>query len=233
MAFSSVGLADQDIDELENLEQNLFKDLTRDLGATLNYKTLAPANSFGTLGFDIGVEASGTHLDSEAFEEATSENVPGTLWLPKVRIMKGLPFGFDIGAMYSAVPASNIKLFGAELRYALIDGGLISPSVSLRGSYSVLNGVDDLDITTKGLELSVSKGFSILTPYAGVGAVWVDGDPNNVVSTSSGQPLDRESMTLTKYYIGLDLDLGLATFAAEAEQTGDNTTTSAKFGLRF
>jgi len=142
-----------------------------------------------------------------------------------LHVSKGLPFGFDVGAFYTSVPSSNIGLVGGELSYALFEGGVISPAVSVRGTYSRLTGVDQLDMTTKGLELSISKGFAFFTPYAGVGQVWIDS------ATNTGW--EDESLTKNKYFLGFNLNLGLMNIAAETEQTGDNTSTSAKIGVRF
>lgn len=220
----SVSLAG-DIDNVGSLSQNLFKDLTSDLGAALSYKAIRPAEPMGTLGFDIGFEVTSTKMESDALELATSGNAPNELIVPKLHVSKGLPFGFDVGAFYTSVPSSNIGLVGGELSYALFEGGVISPAVSVRGTYSRLTGVDQLDMTTKGLELSISKGFAFFTPYAGVGQVWIDS------ATNTGW--EDESLTKNKYFLGFNLNLGLMNIAAETEQTGDNTSTSAKIGVRF
>lgn len=214
-----------DIDNVGGLSQNLFKDLTADLGAALSYKAIRPAEPMGTLGFDIGFEITSTKMESDALELATTGNAPSQLIVPKLHVSKGLPFGFDVGAFYTSVPSSNIGLVGGELSYALFEGGIVSPAVSVRGTYSRLTGVDQLDMSTKGLELSISKGFAFFTPYAGVGQVWIDS------ATDVG--LKDESLTKNKYFLGFNLNLGLMNIAAETEQTGDNTSTSAKIGVRF
>jgi hypothetical protein len=217
-----------DIDNINSLNQGLFKDLTADLGAALSYKAIRPAEPMGGLGFDIGFEVSSTKMESNALEQATTDNAPSELLVPKLHVSKGLPFGIDVGAFYTSVPDSNIGLIGGELSYAIFEGGTLSPAVSIRGTYSRLTGVDELDLTTKGLELSVSKGFAMFTPYAGIGQVWIDSQAN----TSSGL-LEDESLTKNKYFLGINFNLGLVNFAAETEQTGDNSSTSAKIGVRF
>lgn len=214
-----------DIDQIDSLSQDLFKDLTSDLGAALSYKAIRPAEPMGSLGFDIGFEVTGTKMESDALDLASSGNAPSQLLVPKLHVSKGLPFGFDVGAFYTSVPSSNIGLVGGELSYALFEGGVISPAVSVRGTYSRLTGVDQLDLTTKGLELSISKGFAFFTPYAGIGQVWIDSETNT--------GLEDESFTKNKYFLGINFNLGLVNFAAETEQTGDNTSTSAKIGVRF
>ena len=180
----------------------------------------------GALGFDIGFEVSSTSLESSALETATSgEATSSRLLVPKLHISKGLPFGFDVGAFYTSVPSSNISLIGGELSYAIFEGGMMTPAISIRGTFSRLTGVDQLDLTTKGLELSISKGFAMFTPYAGIGTVWIDSGTN--------VGLADESLTKSKYFLGVNMNLGLMNIAAETEQTGDNTSTSAKIGVRF
>lgn len=218
--------ASSDIDSIDSLLQTQFKDLTADLGAALSYKAIRPAEPMGSLGFDIGFEVTSTKMESDALELSTSGNAPSELLLPKLHVSKGLPFGFDVGAFYTSVPSSNIGLIGGELSYALYEGGTLSPAVSIRGTFSRLTGVDQLDLTTKGLELSISKGFAFFTPYAGIGQVWIDSETNVV-------GLEDESLTKDKYFLGINFNLGLINFAAETEKTGDNASTSAKIGVRF
>ena len=214
-----------DIDNVNSLLQAEFKDLTSDLGAALSYKAIRPAEPMGSLGFDIGFEVTSTRMETDALEQATTGSAPSQLLVPKLHVSKGLPFGFDVGAFYTSVPSSNIGLVGGELSYAVFEGGTLMPAVSVRGTFSRLTGVDELDLTTKGLELSVSKGFAFFTPYAGIGQVWIDSETNT--------GLEDESLTKNKYFLGINFNLGLVNFAAETEQTGDNTSTSAKIGVRF
>src|SRR3569833_4695102 len=66
----------------------------------------------------------------------------------------------------------------------------------------------------------------MLTPYAGIGRVWIDSSPN--VST-----LSSESFQQNKFYVGANLNLALITLALEYDHTGDDNTYGAKLGLRF
>jgi hypothetical protein len=137
-----------------------------------------------------------------------------------------LPFGLDVGLSYSAIPDLDIELWGGELRYAILKGGVAMPALALRASFTKLQGVDQLDIDTRAVDLSISKGFAFLTPYAGVGRVWVTSTPN-----VSG--LVEEDFGLSKYFAGLNVALGIFSVAAEADRTGDAWTYSGKFALRF
>ena len=228
LVLSQASAAASEIDNLGNIsgQQNVFKDLTSDLGSALGYKAITPAEPLGGLGFDIGFEVSSTNLETDALQQVTTGDAPSTLYVPKVHIHKGLPLGFDVGAFYTSVPTTNFGLVGGELRYALYKGSALTPAVSLRGSFSQLTGVNDLNLQTRGVELSISKGFAFITPYAGIGNVWID-------SQTDVSGLDSENLSKRKYFLGVNMNLGLMNFAAETEQTGENATTSAKIGVRF
>lgn len=207
--------------------QNIFSDLVKDIGAATNYKSVAPAEPLGTLGFDFSFEVSGTSVErKDSLNKVTGGDAPDTLYVPKVHLHKGLPLGFDVGAFYSSVPSSNVSVVGGELRYSILEGSTLTPALAVRGTYSQMSGVTDFDLNTTGLELSISKGFAMFTPYAGVGTVRYSGG-TNITGISD------EKISETKYFLGLNFSLGLVNFAAETEQTGDNSTTSAKIGVRF
>jgi hypothetical protein len=221
--------AANDIDTLGNINvQNDFRLLSEDLGAALSYKAVIPAEPLGLTGFDISLEGSSTKLEhADILKQATGGDSGSTLVVPKLHVHKGLPLGIDVGAFYSAVPDSNIKLWGAELRYALLKGGTATPAVALRASYSTLQGVSQLDFDTKGVDISISKGFTLLTPYAGIGKVWVNSTPIGV------PPLVSEDFSYSKLFAGVNLNFGLVNIAVETDKTGDATSYSVKFGWRL
>jgi hypothetical protein len=226
MIFSPAVLAANDIDNIGNLDQNLFKDLTSDLGTALNYKALTPNKPLSGLGFDVDFDVSSTTLESNALEQATTGDAPDKLLIPKVRFHSDLPLGFDVSAFYGSVPDSNIGLIGGEIRYAIYNGGSYAPAIAIRGSFSQLSGVNELDLNTRGLELSVSKGFAAFTPYAGVSTMHIESDTNVL-------GLNGENVTENKYFLGFNLNLGQMRITAETEKTDDDTSTSATFGVRF
>jgi hypothetical protein len=221
-----------DIDSLDNLAQDQFHALTEDLGAALSYKALSPAKALGITGFDLSLAVTGTQLDHvEVLKQASSDSsVPSTLPLATVRLAKGLPFNIDIGAFYLAVPGSNIKLYGGEARWAFVEGGLVMPAISIHGAYSKVTGVDQLDLSSKTVDVSISKGFTVITPYAGIGQVWTDAKPMGDAATAG---LAKESITQTKLFAGLNFNFGLPNIAVEADKTGGITSYGMKFGLRW
>ena len=230
LAGATVASAASDIDQLQNAIQSEFRLLSEDLGAALSYKLLSPAEPLGITGFDIGISATATSLENVTILDrvtSSTSSVPSSIIVPRLQIVKGLPLDIDIGASYAAVPGSNIKLIGAELKYAILSGGVATPALAIRGSYSKLSGVNQLDFNTKGIDISISKGFTLLTPYVGAGAVWVTSTPNNVLT------LTEEKFRQNKFFGGINVNFGLFNMAFEGDKTGDAASYGAKFGLRF
>lgn len=203
--------------------QSDFKVFSEDLGSALSYKALTPAEPLGITGFDLGLEVTSTKMRN--LDKVTGSSLT-SLIVPKLHAFKGLPLGIDIGAFYSAVPTTNIKLIGGELRYAILEGGVATPAVGVRASMTKLSGVDQLAFSTKGLDVSISKGFAMFTPYAGVGSVWVDSSPNIA-------GLAKETFRQNKYFVGGNLNLGLTNLAIEYDKTGSAQSYGAKMGFRF
>lgn len=210
-----------------SLDQDRFTELTENLGAATHYKGVTPAEALGIIGFDVGLVLSSTDIDSDLFDEASEGSFDGSGFnLARIQLHKGLPFGLDIGASIAKGIDNDATVLGAELRYSLLDGGVASPAVGVRASYSQMEGIDDLDVNNAALELTVSKGFLMLTPYAGIGVVRTTADP----AAQTG--LSEETADLEKLYVGLTINLGLAV-TLEADQTGDISTYTAKAGIRF
>ena len=221
----SVPVAAKDIN-IQPLNQGDFRALSEDLGAALSYKPLTPTTPLGLTGFDVGIAVTGTKLENRtAFANAGADI--SNVAVPSLRVHKGLPFGIDVGVMVGAVPSTNIKLYGGELRYAIVAGGTAMPAIGVRGSYTKLTGVDQLDFDTKGLDLSISKGFLMFTPYAGVGKVWASSTPNGIPA------LSKESLSLSKVFVGINMNFGLTNLAFEGDRTGKATSYGAKLGFRF
>ncbi|MCX8113752.1 MAG: hypothetical protein N3D71_01590 [Burkholderiaceae bacterium] len=218
-----------DIDSIQLLSQNEFRLLSEDLGAALSFKPLIPSEALGITGFDLGAAVTGTKLKNTAvFDKATSGgDIPSVLPVPTLRLHKGLPLNLDIGVAFSQVPGTNIRYTGGELRWAILPGSTLTPAVAIRGTLTRLTGVDQLDFETKSFDISISKGFANVTPYGGIGQVWVKSTPRGVPG------LRGEDFTQTKVFGGVNVNFGLANLAFEADSTGGTATFGAKLGLRF
>lgn len=216
-----------DINRLQNVAQRDFRLLSEDVGAALSYHPQTPTEPLGVTGFDLGLSLTMSKIaNKDALSRGVSGSVPSYLPVPTLRANKGLPLGFDVGLMYSKVPGSDISLWGGEARWAFIKGGIAEPAVGVRGTYTKLTGVDQLDMSTKGLDLSASKGFAMLTPYVGVGRTWITSSPHVA-------NLSKEDFALNKFFFGAGFKLLLFNMNAEVDRTGHSTAYSLKAGIRF
>jgi hypothetical protein len=183
----------------------------------------------GLTGFDLGLAVSATQLENRAVwqKAAAGAGIPSTLPVPMLRVHKGLPYDVDIGVSLAAAPSTNITMLGGELRWAVLPGSAVLPAVALRLSATTLSGVDQLGLNTFGFDVSVSKGFAMLTPYAGVGAVNVKSKPDASTGKAS------ESFNENKVFAGVNVNLGVTNLAFEADRTGKATSYGVKLGFRF
>lgn len=210
LAFAASPVWASDISFISGIDQSAFKNLSKEAGAALGYRNLAPAEPLGITGFDIGLEVSAVSIDknSSYWKSAFNNDAPSFLAIPKLRARKGLPFGIDVGAMYSYVPASNVRLYGAELSKSILDGGVAIPAVGVRATYTKLAGVDDLGLQTYGIDASVSKGFLFLTPYAGAGMMWVNSEAKGKLkslSQTAGVNLKNETIAIPRIFGGVKI----------------------------
>lgn len=230
LAFSSVALA-HDIDSVQTLTQSQFRDLSTDLGAVLQPKQLMPAEPEGITGFDLGLDIGYTQLaHDKAWTQATSGHGTSGVLMTRLRVSKGLPAGIDVGGFYGTVPGSNVTAYGLELRYAIIDGSALAPAIGVRATYNKVTGVDQLSFNTKSLGIAVSKGLGPITPYIGIGHIWVSSDP---VLTGTLATLQSESIGENQLFGGINLGLGFLNVVVEASRIADNVTYSAKLSIGF
>ncbi|MDD2366252.1 MAG: hypothetical protein PHN84_08820 [Desulfuromonadaceae bacterium] len=224
VTLSTVKAEATDISFINGITKDAFKNLSKEAGAAFGYRNMAPAEPLGITGFDIGAEVSGISIDrnSSQWSSAFRSDAPSYLVIPKLRARKGLPLGIDIGASYSSVPNSNIKLIGAEISNAILEGSLATPAVGVRATYTRLTGVSDLALQTYGADASISKGFLFITPYFGAGMMHISSEAKGTLKSASlreyGINLGKEGITVPRYFVGLTISpLPLISITAEAE----------------
>ncbi|VAW86070.1 FIG00676237: hypothetical protein [hydrothermal vent metagenome] len=228
--FYSTGLtlASEKIDQIENLSQDEFKRLSENIGAAVSYKAVIPVEPLGITGFDVGIAVTGTEFnEDDLWQRATSSgSAPSTLYVPRLYAHKGLPFGIDIGAFYSELPDADLTLWGAEVRYAIWEGGVAAPALGIRATTTQLSGLSQFEISTLGVDIGISKGFTLLTVYGGAGVQRVESE----VNLSS---FNSEDFFQKRLYAGLSISLLLINLGVEYDITGDVNSLSVKAGLRF
>ena len=206
-----------------SLSQGEFNSLSKEAGVALAFKNNAPPHPLGITGFDAGVEVSAVDINDKSsyWNNAFGGDAPSMLIIPKLRVRKGLPFGIDVGAMYSNAGNTNVQLYGVELSKAILEGTAATPALGVRASYSKLAGVNDLDLQTVGVDASIGKGFLFVTPYAGAGILWIESKASGNLKTlaaTAGAPLSNETIWQPRFFAGVEIKpLPLFRVIAEVE----------------
>lgn len=198
------------------------------------------AAPLGLIGFDVWAEVAADEgfADEPFFDGAIDGDLTGDLLLfGRVGARKGLPGGIDLGLSYGQALEGDLELVTAELGWAIIDGGLISPTLGLRltGTRSVQSDAYELD--QYGAELILSKGFAILTPYVGGGVVYSEGRLDRLADGDSEGGLEippafETDDTRFVAYAGLTLNLVLPKITVEVER-GEAVTGAVRVAFGF
>ena len=226
--FSPALYAADDIDNLAGLgSQANFRLFSEDLAGVLSFKAVAPAAPMGRQGYDLGVQVDSTKLEHAAlWDAACGCDADERVILPKAYLRLGAEEA-DLTFSYGKASGTNIAVWGVEAQFALAIEDASVPAVALRGNYSRLNGVEQLNFSSTGAELAVSKRFGAVTPYAGGGRLWITSTPKTV-------GFEREKFTADKYYGGVDFAIGAhAHLALETDKIANATSYSAKLVWRF
>jgi opacity protein-like surface antigen len=221
----------KDIEFTDVITQEDFTEFTKEFGTALLFNPMATAEPLGITGFDVSLETVFTDIsDDKAFwKKLVDDNDPYSyLPVPRLHVQKGLPFNIDVGAMFTAVPDSNIKLWGLEAKYAIFEGSMLTPALSVRASYSQLQGVDDIDADTLSLDILVSKGFLMFTPYAGASFTKLNASENSELVT-----LDDVSETGYRALAGVQFSPFPLLIINGEISFGEVTQYGLKIGVRF
>ena len=217
-----------DFNAINLLNQTEFRALAEDIGAAVSYKGMIPSEGLGITGFDLGVSVGATEVAHRAtlIKAAGGADIPKAVPLAGLRAVKGLPFDIDVGVVVMELPKTNVRATGGELRWAFIGGNAALPAVALRASMMNLSGVNQLKMRANSVDLSISKGFLFLTPYAGVGRVEID-------AKAPGTALAREKFQMNKVFAGVNVAFVPMALVIEADKTGEATSYGVKLAIRW
>jgi hypothetical protein len=136
---------------------------------------IQPAAASSIYGFEVGVGATGISVDTNSswWQNSVGKDfsTSGYVGVPRLVISKGIGSG-NLSASYAKILDTSATTYGGSLDWALLNGGLVSPTLALRGTYGTLKGIDSFDLNTYGAEIFLSKGFTFITPYGAVGKWW-------------------------------------------------------------
>jgi len=229
LSLAAAGTAQAaDFNALKLLNQTEFRAFSEDVASAISYKGMIPAEGLSITGFDLGVRATATEVSHrDVLEKAASgASVPKAVPTVGLHAVKGLPWDVDVGLTVMTLPGTNVRATGGEVRWAFVGGNTLLPALAVRLSTVGLSGVDELKMRSTGVDLSISKGFLFLTPYAGVGRV-------NVSSKAPGAGLKDESFGQNKVFAGVNIALVPLALGLEVDKTGDATSYGIKLAIRW
>lgn len=216
-------------DVREDAPASDFRAFQRRFSADAYHYPRHGAAPLGLIGFEVYVDATyDAGFDDEPFAATVLDDdlTGGFLSVARVGARKGLPGGIDLGASYGRALGGDLKLLSADLQYAIIKGGALTPALSVRvtGTRTLDAGAYELD--QYGAEVLLSKGFTILTPYIGAGLVRSEG--------TLSSPLRRLEETDTRgvLYVGAVLNLLLPKIVVEVEKA-DEVQGAVRVGFGF
>lgn len=231
--------AQSDIEFDVDITNAEFAEFSRLVSQAIYATPVDPASGRGIFSFDIGVGATAMPVDTSAsyWQKAVPDDfsVSDYVGVPRVIVVKGLSAA-TISASYAQVPDTDITVWGGALDVPIIDGGLVKPTLALRGAYAQLDGVDQLDLKTYGVELFLSKGFGPVTPYGAVGMARSKAEGRITSPGPTGEALPLATLEDendgTRVTLGLKFSLFIPKIVVEATQ-GEERSYAAKisFGL--
>jgi len=215
-----------------SLTQDEFSDLVQDIGLAVTPTPNSPAEPLGTLGFDIALESQFTTIDdgSGRWKHAWDDGDPDSgILANRVHIQKGLPFGVDLGASITKGGNIDFTAVTIEAKYAILEGSVITPAISAKAAYTKVMDMDDIDLQSGLVGLYISKGFLMLTPYAGIEDVYT------MASTDSDTvDLDDEDVNAVRGMVGLQIcPFPFIVLNVEAARGGDVNQYALKAAIRF
>lgn len=223
-------LAQNDISFDPAITQGEFEEFSRLAAQAIYHNPVEPARAGNLLRFDIGVAANAVPVDTEAayWVNSVSDDfsISDHIAFPRLVVSKGISMA-TVSASYGKVPDSDIAVIGGALDVPIINGGLLSPTLAIRGSYSQLQGVDEFDLKTYGVELFLSKGFGPVTPYAAVGRMRSDAEGRISDTVTLRDEADSNRVT-----VGVRLSMLLPKIVVEATQ-GEELSYAAKVSFGF
>ena len=217
------------------ITQAEFEKFSRLVAQGIYASPVHPAGSASLLRFDLGVAVTAVPIDTDQSYWQKAIGSDDISWedyigVPRLVVVKGLSV-ITIAGSYAKIPDTDITVLGGSIDVPIISGGLIKPTLALRGAYSKISGIEDVyQHKTYGLELFLGKGFGPVTPYGAIGRM--RSDARGVIPATSQTPavLLFDQADIDRYTLGVRISLGLPKLVVEATQAEERSY-SAKISL--
>jgi hypothetical protein len=173
-----------------------YQTVVNQLGLAIANKPMAPGETLGVFGFDVGLSSTVAFIDTK--DTSSSDPSPwsrvhedgqpnAVMWIPWLSARKGLPLSLEIGGNLGYVAFSRQTIFAGYGRWGLWEGYHPIPDLSVQVGYSGYVGNNELELGA--LDASVTIGYTLpfgslvginqaqFSPYFGVGQVIVHAAP--------------------------------------------------------
>lgn len=190
------------------------------------------AAPLGITGFDVYADISydGTFGDDALAQGALRGSLPNdAMAITRIGARKGLPGGFDVGASIGEALDGDIRLLSADVQWAILDGGPLSPALSIRVAGTETQSSGAFTLRALSAEVLASKGFAILTPYVGAGVI----ASRAKLDRPGALPSFEDEHTQAVAFVGATLNLLLPKFTAEIERSEDTTQYAFRVAFGF
>lgn len=216
-----------------DITQSEFDQFTAVVSQAIFADPVEPARAEGLLGFDVGIAVNAVPVSEEAAYWVRSVDSDftrsGYLMVPRVVVTKGLS-AIGISASYAKIPDTDIAILGGAIDVPIIRGSAVTPALTVRGTYSRLDGVDEYELQSLGAEVFLSKGFGPIMPFVAAGMVRHDAT-GRVVTDEGERLFSMQSEDDThRVTVGVRLSLLIPKIVIEAVQ-GEERTYAAKVSL--
>jgi hypothetical protein len=193
-----------------------FRSLMSELGVVIAPRLQTPADTLGFAGFQFAAELGMTKIsrDQPFWDGVQGVNPSNRLaarpdaYLTTVGgfVRKGIWFplpAFEIGAGAVNVLGSGLFAMQGYAKLALQEGfhSWALPSVAVRASASQLLGTDQVDLTVFGIDVVISKAFSIagtarIEPFGGWNLLFIDARSGVIDATPGCDAFSLEHSTV-------------------------------------
>lgn len=208
-----------------SLTQDQWHRFTRQVGAIVSSKSLAPASTLGKMRFVVRIDGAYTPVDQHDLAWINTFTHPDetcplgdAIKYPTIRASFGVSDNIDVGGYWTTAPEANYGGVGGEIKYAFLRESERVPAAAARASVSMLTGIPDFNLSVYSVEVITSKRVAVITPYVGFRESLAVGS-----ETTSKVDLKDERLFLSQAYAGIAYSVWTIRLAAEYNVSSVNT----------
>lgn len=173
-----------------------YQEMVKELGATIANKPMAPGETLGVSGFNVGFSTTFSFIrtgtidgtNPAGWDLAAADEKPATyLYVPWVTVRKGLPLSLEVGANAGWIGTTHTGVFGAWGRWGIVEGYRQLPDLSIQAGYAGYVGNDELELGV--MDMSATLGYTLpfgatkgihqasFAPYVSIGQTKIHAAP--------------------------------------------------------